>query len=81
MHQIHLVSTTPSQKENAAMIELIHCVYFNQHLASKSTDICRKTTRPEGFHTGLIFAITETLSQIMGSLEGKGEVEEKKTSL
>lgn len=58
------------------MTELILCVYFNHHLASDSTDICKKT-RPEGLYTGLILDITETASQIMGSLEGQGGEEKK----
>lgn len=76
IHPIHLISTTPSQRENAPMIELICCIYFNRHLASDSTDICRKTTSPEGFHTGLILSIAKTLSQILGFPAEKMEMKE-----
>lgn len=81
IHQILLISTTPGPTEKPPMIELIRCAYFSRQLASDSTDICRKKIRPEGFHAGLIFSITEMLSQIMGCLVGKGEVKEKKQKL
>lgn len=55
IHQIHLIPTTPSQIEKATTIELIHCIYFNHHLASDSADICRETTHPGGFTQAWFF--------------------------
>ena len=81
IHPIPLITTLPPSDRNAAVIELIHCVYFNRHVASHSTDICRKTTWPEGFHAGFVLAITEILSQILGSLEGKEEKGRKETKI
>ena len=72
IHQIHLMSTTPSQTENAPVIELIQCVDFYHQLASDFIDICRQTTRLERLHAGLILAIKQIFSQTMGSPEGNG---------
>lgn len=60
IHQIPLMSTTPSQTENVPVIELIHCVDFYCQLASDFIDICRQTTRLERLHAGLILAITHS---------------------
>ena len=81
IHQIHLISTTPSHIEIAPVIELMRCVCFYSQLASDSTDIWRQPTRPEGLHASLILAITKAFSQAMGSLEGNEEMGEKTQKL
>lgn len=41
----------------------------------------QETTRPEAIQAGFILAMTETVSQILGSLEGKGESGRKETEI